>query len=113
MPFYDQHWRLRWLGAVLAGLAAVLFPLRYLQVAAVWDQLHGWDMQPDYIFAACSILVLTVVAFLLARGASRARDRMQWRTDVLSGVIPAPPRSSHNTPAISTSCQILSGAPAM
>jgi hypothetical protein len=46
MPFFDHHWQLRWLGAGLAAVAAVLSPLRYLQVAAVWDHLCGWDMQP-------------------------------------------------------------------
>lgn len=41
MPFFDQHWRLRTWGAALAALAAVLFPVRYLQVAAVWDARRG------------------------------------------------------------------------
>lgn len=79
MPFFERHWQLRWLGAGLAAVAAVLLPLCYLQVAVVWDHQHGWDMLPDILFAAAAVAVLLGLAFLLWWSAGRARARMDWR----------------------------------
>lgn len=97
MPFFDQHWRLRWLGAGLAGVVAVLLPLRYLQVAAVWDRLRGWSMWPDALFAGCTAVVLLGVAYFLARSARRAQERMRWRMPLLAGVNPTRHRPLQST----------------
>lgn len=83
MPFFDQHWRLRAWGTVLAALAAVLFPVRYLQVAAAWDVRRGWDLAPDVIFAACCAIALAVIAILLARSIVPARARLVFRRAII------------------------------
>lgn len=89
MPFFDQYWQIRWLGAGLAAVGAVLLPLRYLQVAAVWDHLQGLDMRPDIVFAGATAVTLLGVAFIVARSARRARARQQWRIELLTaGVHP-------------------------
>lgn len=85
MPFFDHHWRLRaWL-AGFAALAAVLFPVRYLQIAAIWDARWGWDLIPDVIFAVAAALALALAAVLLARSVAPARDRLAFRRAVLEG----------------------------
>jgi hypothetical protein len=95
MPLFDTHWRLRWLGAGLAAVTAVLLPLRYLQAAAIYDHLHGWNMRPDIVFAIVSGSTLLGVTFLLARSTRRARARLQWRVERLNaGVHPTRRRAS-------------------
>jgi hypothetical protein len=95
MPYFDRHWQLRWLGAGLAAVAAVLLPLRYLQVATSYDHLHGWDMRPDIAFAVVSCPTLLGVALLLARSARRARARLQWRLEMAhASVHPSQRRAS-------------------
>lgn len=90
MPFFDKHWRLRWVGVVVSASFAVLLPVRYLQVAAVWNRLRGLDMAPDLIFAGSALIVLALGAYLLARSAAPARERLQFRLDVIRGVEPPP-----------------------
>lgn len=85
MPFFDQHWRLRAWGAALAALAAVLLPVRYLQVAAIWDAHRGWDLTPDVIFAVLSALILALAAELLARSVGPARRRQEFRRAIIEG----------------------------
>lgn len=85
MPFFDQHWRLRAWTAALAALAAVLFPVRYLQVAAIWDARLGWDLTPDVIFAVLSALALALVAVLLARSVAPSHERAQLRLAYIEG----------------------------
>ncbi|HEU5438334.1 MAG TPA: hypothetical protein VFU88_03505 [Ktedonobacterales bacterium] len=96
MPFFDKHWRLRWVGAVVSASFAVFLPIRYLQVAVVWNRLRGLDMTPDLIFAASALVMLAVCAYLLARGAAPARDRLRFRLDVINGVEP-PPKARRST----------------
>jgi hypothetical protein len=87
MPYFDQHWQLRWLGVGVVAVAAVLFPLWYLHVAAVWDHLRGWDMLPDDLFAVGTTIVLVGVAFLFRRSARRAQARLQWRMERLAASV--------------------------
>src|SRR5215472_7491422 len=82
MPFFDRHWQLRRVGAVLA---AVPLSVRYLQVAAIWDAHFGWDLTPDVIFALCSATALAATAILLARSIAPARDRHEYRRAVIEG----------------------------
>ncbi len=85
MPFFDRHWGLRAWGATLAALAAFIFPVRYLQVAAIWDARRGWDLTPDVIFAVASALAFALAAVLLARSVAPSRKRREFRQAVLDG----------------------------
>jgi hypothetical protein len=87
MPFFDRNWQLRRVGAGLVAVTAVLLPLRYLQVAAVWDHQRGWDMLPDIVFAISAVIVLLGIAILLWWSAGRARARMEWRMEQLTAGI--------------------------
>ncbi|WIG61713.1 MAG: hypothetical protein OJF49_004461 [Ktedonobacterales bacterium] len=90
MPYFDRHWGWRWLGAALTGISAVVLPLRFLQIVLPEDQRSNTNPQADWLFALGMVIALAATAFWLARGARLARERVEWRMDVLDGREDAP-----------------------
>jgi len=89
MPAADRAWRRGVMWAVIFALAAIVLPVRSLQIALRLDSLRGVPAWPDWLLALGLAGALAGIAGLFARGAALRRERWLWRLARLAAPPPA------------------------